>query len=330
MKKVLFIFGILLSIVAGGAVAAAQHYTGAVVNLINFDNQEGLSDVDVSKYNTVRNNAIINILLIGTDKDEDEQDSKTAARRTDSIMIATLDKKHDKLKISSIMRDCYVEIPGYGKNKINAAYRLGGIKLLYKTIASNFGIQCDGYCEVNFDAFINVVDAVGGVEATLTDSEAENLNDTNYIRRKKYRNVKKGTQILNGYQALGYCRIRHGKTRNGVTPAVYTADGKCDDYGRTERQRLVMQALLKKLKSMPSARWMEVLETVMPSVTTDIKKKEIYSYVLTIVKMGTTKINQFRVPVDGSFNNADTSVGSVLDLDLTRNKTELNKFIYNS
>lgn len=87
-----------------------------------------------------------------------------------------------------------------GKNKFNAAYSFGGIKLLYKTIASNFGIKLDGYAEVNFDAFIDVINAVGGVEATLTESEATNLNDTNYIRRKKYRNVKVGTQVLNGYQ----------------------------------------------------------------------------------------------------------------------------------
>lgn len=75
----------------------------------------------------------------------------------------------------------------------------------------NFGIKMDGYMEVNFDAFVNVIDELGGVEVNLTESEAINLRQTNYIKRRKYRAVKKGKQIFNGYQALGYCRIRHGK-----------------------------------------------------------------------------------------------------------------------
>lgn len=109
----------------------------------------------------------------------------------------------------------YVDIPGYGGYKLNAAYSFGGIKLLYKTLAKNFGIKLDGYVEVNFDAFVNVIDELGGIEVNLTDSEALNLRQTNYIKRRKYRSVKKGKQIFNGQQALGYCRtvmVRDSRT----------------------------------------------------------------------------------------------------------------------
>ena len=200
--------------------------------------------------------------------------------------------------------------------------------MLYKTIASNFGIKLDGYAEVNFDAFIDVINAVGGVEATLTESEATNLNDTNYIRRKKYRNVKVGTQVLNGYQALGYCRIRHGKWKNGHYPAVLTASGKGDDYGRTERQRLVVQALLKKVKSLSVDKWMELIDVILPNVTTDLDKDSIYSYVLAVVKMGTTDIKQYHLPADGAYTSEKINGADCLVVDVEKNKKALSDFIY--
>ena len=326
--RVFLVIGIILSMALGSMAAVAKYKADGILSLVNQDKDNALNSVDISEYDTVSDSDVINILLVGADKNLDEQDSEGAARRSDSMMIATLDMKHKKLKVTSLMRDMYVDIPGYGKNKFNAAYSFGGIKLLYKTIASNFGIKLDGYAEVNFDAFIDVINAVGGVEATLTESEAVNLNDTNYIRRKKYRNVKVGTQVLNGYQALGYCRIRHGKWKNGHYPAVLTASGKGDDYGRTERQRLVVQALLKKVKSLSVDKWMELIDVILPNVTTDLDKDSIYSYVLAVVKMGTTDIKQFRLPADGAYTSEKINGADCLVVDVAKNKKALSDFIY--
>lgn len=326
--KVFLVIGIILSMALGSMAATAKYKADGILSLMNQDSDNALKKVDISEYETVSDSDVINILLVGADKNLNEQDSSDAARRSDSMMIATLDMKHKKLKVTSLMRDMYVDIPGYGKNKFNAAYSFGGIKLLYKTIASNFGIKLDGYAEVNFDAFIDVINAVGGVEATLTESEAYNLNDTNYIRRKKYRNVKEGTQILNGYQALGYCRIRHGKMKNGHMAAVLTASGKGDDYGRTERQRLVVQALLKKVKSMSIDKWMELVDVILPNVTTDLSKEDIYSYVLAVVKMGTTDIKQFSLPADGAYTGEKINGADCLVIDVEKNKKALSDFIY--
>lgn len=327
--KILLVLGILLSIGVGSAAATAQYYATGFISMVNFDSENSLDKVDVSKYDTVSDSEIINVLVVGTDKNPDEQNTKGASRRSDSMMIATLDMKHQKLKVTSLMRDMYVPIPGHGSQKLNSAYALGGVRLLYETLADNFGIKVDGYAEVNFDAFVEVINAVGGVEATLTESEAVNLNDTNYIKRKKYRNVKVGKQVLNGYQALGYCRIRHGKKMaNGHYPAVLTASGKGDDYGRTERQRLVMQALLKKVKSMSPTEWMELVKVVLPNVKTDLKEDEIYSYILAVVKMGTMDLKQFSLPTDDGYSSQVIDEQQCLVPDLVKNKTAFRDFVY--
>lgn len=324
--RVFLIFGILISMVLGSILATAQYKMNGKLDLLN--RKESLDTVDISQYDTVSDSDIINILLVGADKNPDEQDTDGAARRSDSMMIATLDMKHKKLKVTSLMRDMYVEIPGHGSQKLNAAYSLGGIKLLYQTIAKNFGIKMDGYAEVNFDAFIDVINAVGGVEATLTESEATNLNNTNYIRRKKFRNVKVGKQVLNGYQALGYCRIRHGKKVNGHYPAVLTASGKGDDYGRAERQRLVIQALLKKVKSMSLTKWMELIDIILPNITTDLDKDDIYSYMFAVVQMGTTELNQYSLPIENGYTSQNIGGQDCLVPDLPKNKSALYNFIY--
>lgn len=325
--RVFLVIGIIVSMALGSGAAGFRYKMGGSYRLMNVDNNNSLAKVDISKYDTVKNSDVINILLVGADKNLDEQDADGAARRSDSMMIATLDMKNKKLKVCSLMRDMYVPIPGHGSQKLNAAYSLGGMPLLYETIVSNFGIKADGYAEVNFDAFVEVINAVGGVEATLTESEAENLNDTNYIRRKKFRNVKVGKQVLNGYQALGYCRIRHGKWKNGRYPAVLTASGKGDDYGRAERQRLVIQALFKKIKSMSITKWMELIDLILPNVKTDLKEDQIYSYLLAVVRMGTTEIHQFSLPIDNGYTSQSINGQDCLVPDIAANKKALSNFI---
>lgn len=328
--RILLVIGLLLSVTAGSVLAYVKHTSDTMLGLMNFDKSGTMDDADLSKYKLDSDTDVVNVLLVGADKNNDEQD-ENVERRSDSMMIATLDVKHNKLKITSLMRDMYVEIPGYGGNKLNAAYSFGGIKLLYKTLAQNFGIKLDGYVEVNFDAFVNVIDELGGVEVNLTESEATNLRQTNYIKRRKYRNVKVGKQIFNGYQALGYCRIRHGKRQpDGHYPGVFTASGKGDDYGRTERQRLTIQAILKKMKQLSAQELLNLAEVIMPNVKTDISKDDIYSYLMTVFRMGTTKLNQFSLPIEGGYTSQIIRGQQCLVPDLTTNKSALKKFIFKS
>lgn len=328
--RIFLVIGILLSVTVGSGVAYMKHTGERMFSMMNYDRSGTMTGIDLDQYKLDSDTEVVNILLVGADKNLDEQE-KDVERRSDSMMIATLDVKHSKLKITSLMRDMYVEIPGYGGNKLNAAYSFGGIKLLYKTLAKNFGIKLDGYVEVNFDAFVNVIDELGGVEVNLTESEAVNLRQTNYIKRRKYRSVKKGKQIFNGQQALGYCRIRHGKKQpDGHYPGVYTASGKGDDYGRTERQRLTIQAILKKVKQLSPEELLNLAEVILPNVKTDVSESDIYSYLMTAFRMGTTKLHQFSLPVEGGYTSQMIRGQSCLVPDLPSNKSALKKFIFKS
>ena len=194
-----------------------------------------------------------------------------------------------------------------------------------------FGIKLDGYVEVNFDAFVNVIDELGGIEVNLTDSEALNLRQTNYIKRRKYRSVKKGKQIFNGQQALGYCRIRHGKRQpDGHYPGVYTASGKGDDYGRTERQRLTMQAILKKVKQLSPEEMIELAEVIMPNVKTDVDEQDIYSYLLAVVRMGTTKSISSACRLKAAIQARQFAVSRVLCRICQATNPHLKKFLFKS
>ncbi|MDF2908825.1 MAG: cell envelope-related transcriptional attenuator, partial [Herbinix sp.] len=146
------------------------------------------------------NKTVSNILLIGVETFE-------GAQNTDTMIIASIDSKNNVIKLTSLMRDLYVELPGHKNNKLNAAYANGGINLLYDTIEVNFGLSMDGYVLVDFNDFEQIIDYLGGIDLELTSKEAEYLRTTNYISEPANRDVVAGVQHMNGNQVLGYCRI---------------------------------------------------------------------------------------------------------------------------
>lgn len=260
---------------------------------------------------------IVNILLIGVEEFEN-------ARNTDTMMVATMNTKDNSLKLTSLMRDLYVQIPGYKDNKLNSAYSKGGIELLYETIELNFDIHLDGYCLVNFDAFEKIVDMVGGVEITLTSKEANYLNTTNYISNREERNVVEGKQTMSGNQALGYCRVRRVSTGT-----------ENNDYGRTQRQRIVLEAIYDKLKKkniIELALLMKDILTKIP-IETDIKEADFKNYLEEAVDLKVKDIDTYRVPSDGSFENVDVQLGKYMQdvlqpLDWDATRKEIRTFIY--
>lgn len=296
----------LTAIVAG---TFAGRFHAQMVTTLNKRNQStiNLQELDIPTEKLVSSEGIKNILIVGADKRE----SWSESGRSDCVMIGTMDTKHGKLKLTSLMRDMYVDIPNHGKAKFNAAYSYGGIELLYKTIAYNFDIQLDGYVLVDFGAFKHVIKALGGVEVELTEAEANYL-----IRAYKHGTVTKvvpGKQTLNAQQALAYTRIRQDAAA---------------DFGRTQRQRTVMQSMFTKLKSKSSTRLLELAEEIMPYVTTDLNNDQIISYMVDAVRMGVTDIDQYRIPVDNSFTSQRINNQAVLVPDIDKNKTELHKFVF--
>ena len=265
--KIILSLFLIIGIAAGGVLG---YYDARLEAAVNNKNGSTLTDVKVDD-NLTFNKNVINILLVGSDHGAIKGDHG----RSDSIMIATVNFKTKELKLTSLMRDMYVEIPGHGHNKLNAAYAFGGVELLYQTIAKNFGIKIDNYCVVDFSTFEKVINKVGGVEISLEEKEAKYLNTTNYISKKKYRNVKVGKQTLNGNQALGYARVRY------VVSKKY-GDG---DFGRTGRQRAVLQAALNKVLQQSPTKIADIALDSLADVSTDMSAKCLKSLVLKVIQM---------------------------------------------
>lgn len=283
--------------------------------------EELLSDNEVVVSPEVQSleDQVINLLLIGEEGIYDDD-----LGRSDSSMILTINKEQKTLKLTSLMRDILVQIPGYLDNKLNAAYHNGGGKLLTETIEKNFGIQIDGYVIVNFQGFEDIVDELGGVEIELTAEEAAYLNSHNYISKKKYRNVVPGKQVFNGNQALGYCRVRY----------VISSDHQAGDFGRTERQRRVLLTLFEKYKSKNPVEMVKIAKKLLGYVSTNLDNTEILTYVTEAAMLGCDTIDTLNIPVEGSYVGGSAMAGLykrwVFQLDWDITKAELMNFIYGS
>lgn len=306
-NRVAFIALCLTAVVLGNVLGRLHAQINATLNKKNASSLD-LEEVVVDESNLSSDSNIINILIVGSDK----RASWSESGRSDCVMIGTIDKKHKRLKLSSLMRDMYIDIPNHGKDKFNAAYSYGGISLLYQTIAYNFDIQLDGYVLVDFAAFQKVIRKLGGVDVKLTDAEADYL-----VKAYKHGTVAKvvpGMQTLNGAQALAYTRIRQDAAA---------------DFGRTQRQRTVMQAILTKAKTKSLSQLTDLAGTVMPYITTDLSNDEIIGYMSDIVFMGTTTLDQQRIPIDNSYTQQRVNNQAVLVPDMESNKSALQEFIFN-
>lgn len=213
------------------------------------------------------------------------------ARNTDTMMIVSINMDTGNIKLTSLMRDIMVEIDGYRDNKLNQAYALGGIELLLQTIEHNFMIDIDGYAWVDFDSFEKVIDLIGGIDLELTEAEAKYLNTTNYISNPDNRNVSSGMNHLNGNQVLGYCRVRE----------VWTATSGHDDYGRTERQRLVLDIIFDTYIKRNPIDIMTISMSCLEYVNTNVSEKQIAQILECVVENRVKSMETFRIPIDGYF-----------------------------
>jgi len=293
---------------AGGAVAA---YYKAATNTITTDTEHALRNANVVDADLVSDQDVVNILLIGCDKRQDE----TATGRSDTTMIATIDIKNGKLKLISLMRDMYIDIPGYGYHKFNAAYSYGGVQLEYETIAQNFGIRLDGYVEVDMAAFREVVDLLGGVPMELTEAEAYFLQ-TAYVNSKHgEKDVTAGMNMMTPYQALAYCRIRQDVM---------------GEFGRTDRQRKVLISIYDEMKKEDVMTITNICMRALRYVTTDLTEDQIRSYLTSVISMGATEIEQLRIPYEGSYTAGRLGAGGawVMQTDFEANSAALQYFIF--
>ncbi len=225
---------------------------------------------------------IKNIALFGID-------SADGVGRSDSMMIATVDPVHDKLKITSLMRDSYVNIEGYGYDKLNHAYAFGGPELSIKTINQTFGLNIEDFVTVDFASLPRIIDILGGLELDITSEELEYINgyiddinskDGTYSPHITYA----GPQLVDGVQALAYSRIR------------YTTGG---DYERTRRHRTVLEGLFNKALTVSPTQYPTIINEILPYVKTNLGATDILSLATKVATMGGGTLEQDRFPRDG-------------------------------
>lgn len=265
------------------------------------------NDLDKNEYissSELKSSPLVsNILLLGVDG------SAESSSRSDSMILISVDYAHGKIKLTSFLRDSWVEIPSKGKKaKLNAACSYGGPQLVVDTIEYNFGVDIDHFVMVDFDMFTQIIDSLGGVTVEVTKKEAKFINNTTR------QTVDYGEKVhLNGEEALVYCRIR-----------------KLDsDYMRTYRQRKVITALINQAKTAGISKLIETMQEVFPLIQTDMSPGEItalaYKAGAGIVLFD---IEQNRVPIDEHMSAKTVNGQWVEVLDIEATKEYLIEYIY--
>lgn len=258
---------------------------------------------------------VINILLIGQDKREGE-----TRARSDAMIIATINKTDKKIKLTSLMRDLYVQIPGYSDNRINASYAFGGMELLNETIEKNFDIEIDGNVEVDFKVFEQLIDLIEGLDIYVTAEEVPVMNmyikDINKRAGRQENEsliTRAGTQHMDGAQTLAYARIRSVGN---------------SDFGRTERQRKVLIAAYQKATDMSLTDIMEVIDVALPMLTTDMSSLDLINLATDVYQMDLSVIHTYNIPEDAVYENANIQGMDVLVPDLDECRKVLSEIIY--
>jgi LCP family protein required for cell wall assembly len=232
-----------------------------------------------------KSDEICSIALFGTDVGRDKFDLP----HSDSIIIATLDYKHEKIKLSSIMRDTYVKVRGYGNRKICEAYAFGGPELTVRTLNENFNLNIRDYATINFFNLEKLIDVLGGVSVEVKDYELSELNyrvkEAAELQNKKPSLLQSpGSHELNGIQAVAYCRIR--KVGSG-------------DFERTDRQRKVLSELFKKIQFAGIIKYPLLSTELFPMIETSLTRNDIIRVGTRFLRCKITCIEQQRFPVDG-------------------------------
>lgn len=248
---------------------------------------------------TAATNGARNILLIGSDSREGE------AGRADTIMVLQLDGPSKQPKLLSFMRDTLVTIPGYGENKINAAYAFGGADLVRQTLAENFGLETNYYAKVDFRSFEKVIDTLfpSGVAINAEKDMSKNLEVA----------IKQGQQQMNGLELLQYARFRMDEE---------------GDFGRVRRQQQVMDAIFSEMKNpLAILKLPYAAGKVLGYASTNLPMSFLLKNTFSIAR-GAGGVDSLTVPVADSWQyGSSASAGSVLVVNLETNQQAIRNFL---
>ena len=302
---------ILLVLVIGGGAAAAAYVTSKV------DKME-VQKLDVNKLEINKEvehkTGYLNVALFGVDSREASLGKGT---RSDTIMIASLNQETGEVKISSVYRDTILQQSDGTYNKANAAYSFGGVEEAVALLNKNLDLNIEHYVAVNFNAMIDVIDTLGGLDIELTEEEVKYTNmycdETAVVTGRPFEEdlVGAGVHHLDGVQATSFCRIRYTKG---------------DDFKRTERQRFVIEKIVEKLQAANLATINKIADDVFAEVGTNFTLPEILSYAKDFKKYTLGETTGF--PFNKSTGTLSGIGSSVLPTDLAGDVQQLHQFFF--
>lgn len=309
-KVFLIIVAILLvAVIAFGA--WGYMYAKSLTEKVNY------KPLDANKYvssaELLRKDGVRNILLIGVDARDGESNDST---RSDTMMMITIDDNNKQIKMTSFLRDTYIDIPDYKWAKLNAAQSHGGTQLLVDTIEYNYKVDIDNYMLVNFDMFQTIIDTLGGIDVEVTEKEAKYINSRDHMTALEVsafsEEIVAGPSVhFTGVQALWYSRIRYLDS----------------DFMRTQRQRKVIKAIVDKAKQNPTS-VIEIADKIMPMIETDLTSDEMMNIGINALKYMKYDMAQQQIPAEGAWSSGKRSGQSVLLIDLDKNKSILKTFVF--
>ena len=255
-----------------------------------------------------------NFVIFGVDS---RSNSLTKATRSDTIMLVGINNKTKEVKLCSIYRDTYVDVPSHGYTKINHAYAYGGYSLALSTINQNFDLNVTQYVTVNFYAVTRIIDLLGGITLDIEQNELKWLNgylkEINRVNGTSVSGLSHaGTQTVNGSQALAYARIR------------YTAGG---DYKRAERQRIVVEKIFEKAKKSNLSTITAIINEMLPKVATNITTVQILSLGKDILNY--TIKDSIGFPFEKKSQKINR-VSYVLPINLSNNVISLHEYLFDT
>lgn len=240
----------------------------------------------------------INILLIGSDSRGEEH------ARSDTLMVAHYNSNTNNIKLASIMRDTYVEVPEHGLQKINSAFAFGGPELVRKTLKENFDLDVNYYAIVDFTGFSKLVDIIApdGIQVDIPYEMSYGIGTV----------LKPGNQVLHGKDLLGYVRFRHDRL---------------SDFGRVARQQEVMSKLKEQAISVHTIYNLpKIIGLSTPYIDTNLDTPSLLSLSKGLIMNGSEGLDSIRIPVQDSYENDVVNVGAVLKTDLDINKAAIKSF----
>lgn len=307
-----------LGVILGGTFAAVAA-TGVVLVASKMTKIE-TTELDTDKLNIAETSeeqetGYLNVALFGLDSREGDLGK---GNRSDTMMIASLNKATGEVKLVSVYRDTLLKLDDGSYNKANAAYAFGGPEGAISMINRSMDMDISKYVAVNFNALVDVIDALGGLDITLTDAEVVHMNnycvETSKVTGADYTKIEPevaGTYHLNGVQAVSYSRIR------------YTGGG---DFERTSRQRHVLELIAEKAQSASFSTLNKIIDKVFQQVSTNFTITEMIAYAKDIAKYKLGDSMGF--PDNNSFDMLDVVGSVVIPETLTSNVEDVHKFLF--